>query len=167
MKKYLFIIVSAILVLGAGCVNKSTMAETATFSDPKANFTFEYPSHWVLNPDPSKSENVENKIYVTLGSDEISDPCPGLDGNGQEVHPIVKSYMLNDKKGPATVQMCGQVAAISWDLVPASTSASGRITARSLNHIGVRLNELNDDFSTTTQEFIDQIERIVKSIRIK
>jgi len=37
----------------------------------------------------------------------------------------------------------------------------------SVNAIGVRLNELKDDFSTTTQEFIDEIERIVKSIKIK
>jgi len=119
MKKYLLII-SALLFLGAGCVQKATMLKTAVFSDPKANFTFEYPANWVLNPNMPESEFIENKIYASSGHDEYPDPCPVLDGNGQEVHPIVKSYMLNDGKTSSTVQMCGQVASISWDLIPPS-----------------------------------------------
>src|SRR5437773_728489 len=51
---------------------------TKLYSNPKANFTFKYPSNWVLNP-PQPSGNFKNETYVGLNSDENADPCPVLD----------------------------------------------------------------------------------------
>jgi hypothetical protein len=138
-----------------------------TFSSPKVNFTFEYPDTWVY-----EEENIENTNIWTFTGDaifevhsppyEVFDSC-SVGYKGAKTSYQINTFPTNDPETFVTYEQCGsenENGYIYWQKGEYFANAS------LINDIH-KINLIIFDFGTKNKKYLDIIQHIVQSIKIK
>lgn len=214
MKKLIFITLPILIIfLGFGCIKKTQpilnetlvqdfskltsdnrfdpfagVTSTKVFSEPDADFTFEYPSFWKYYTQSVSLERIEQYpdektwafyvgntivMYVTANPSEGISPCP-ISVEDQKQRGITYStstlHQTNDPETVILSQFCGGYSDIRWELGYHPEALEKWELPHDTVKNSIRIFQIytkSSDSVIPTQNDKDQVDRMVRSIKIK